>query len=78
MKCIKMHGSNELKRIEDKKAYELVWNKKASYIPKCQYKAAHGKGPSATAATSEKKAKKQKKGTPTAQEAADDILSKNV
>jgi len=78
MKCIKLHGTNELKRVEDSKAHDLVWNKKAVYIPKCQYKEAKGKGPSSTVATSDKKAKKQKKGAPTAQEAADDILSKNI
>lgn len=78
MKCIKMHGTNELKRVEDKKAGELVDSNKAKYIPKCEYKAAKGRGPSAVAATTEKKIKKQKKGTPsTSNDIAKDILSKD-
>jgi hypothetical protein len=72
-----MHGTNELKRVSDETAGKLVDSKKASYIPKCEYKKAMGKGPSTVAATSEKKAKKQKKGTPTGKNIAEEILAKD-
>lgn len=61
MKCVKMSGTNELKKVEDSKAVDLVFSNKAKYVPKHEYKTAHGKGPATLASTSTKKNKKSKK-----------------
>ena len=50
MKCIKMNDG-KIKRIEDKKAVDMVFDKQGVFINKEAYKAVNGKGVAETKAT---------------------------
>lgn len=63
MKCIKIN--NELKKVQDKVAVDLVFDKKAVFVSKSDYKAVHGKGkastlPTQSSSNQRKKAKNKK------------------
>lgn len=62
MKCIQMKDG-EMKKVKNGLAVDLVFEKKANYLPKNKYKASKGKGAAKTEAEagSKNQSKKSKK-----------------